>query len=270
MPKMIYCANCGAKIEDEHDAACPHCGYIYEPGAEEQYMDSLEEMRKTLDESDEAAVGEYREDVKKNVRHLSKAMMICVAAVLVLFIVVAVYNKYFSYSAKRDRQNAEEMSEMVWEHDYFGTMDELYEAKDYDGLVDGLILSEEVDGHNVWDYEHYEFVNTYSIYKELVEDFVPALDSNEQLLEIMLGDYIFDMNVFYFRQYADEYAGCNEEEIAILDGYRDEVMDIMHDKLGISDDEMDAYLTEYNRVSEGYLSYSACDEIAEKYLNEKQ
>ena len=43
----IICPNCGAAIE-VHEPKCPFCGYINIPGAEEKFMQDLEQTEEQL------------------------------------------------------------------------------------------------------------------------------------------------------------------------------------------------------------------------------
>ena len=47
MEEMKYCSNCGAPI-NIHTDKCPHCGYTNIEGAEEKYLNELEEIKDNL------------------------------------------------------------------------------------------------------------------------------------------------------------------------------------------------------------------------------
>ena len=55
----MKCENCGAEF-DAKESKCPYCGALNLSGAEEQYMNHLEEMNRSFAEMADDSQEEYR------------------------------------------------------------------------------------------------------------------------------------------------------------------------------------------------------------------
>ena len=57
---MKICSNCGGSY-DEKEPKCPYCGMINEVGAEKEYNDKLNKIRKDLDNVDKKVLAAEKE-----------------------------------------------------------------------------------------------------------------------------------------------------------------------------------------------------------------
>lgn len=147
---QIKCPNCGAVFEVREDK-CPYCGYINLGGAEAKFLRDLEETRKKLDVVDDEARQEYKDEMKAGGKHVVKLIMIVCVVILVL---VGVFLGVDKLTTGRDRE-IPVAEEMAWEHTAFQEYDELFEAEDYETLIQ-RIADDGDDGHEPWNWEHYE------------------------------------------------------------------------------------------------------------------
>lgn len=79
--KIAKCESCGA----EFDAAlvrCPYCGTAYEPAAEEEYMDKLEDVREDL--------SKHTKDADNATKKAFKKILIAAVIVIVIFAVLCI------------------------------------------------------------------------------------------------------------------------------------------------------------------------------------
>ena len=71
----MICENCGAEI-DAHEKACPYCGHINPAGAEEAYMDRLEDLQEDLEDLRDHGRRSDREEMKRQGRRLFRTGLI--------------------------------------------------------------------------------------------------------------------------------------------------------------------------------------------------
>ena len=147
---QIKCPNCGATFEVSEDK-CPYCGYINPGGAEAKFLRDLEKTRKKLDEVDDEARNEYKNEMKNSGKRAAK-IVITVALIILLIIGGGTVISKVIFG---DRHEIPVAEEIAWEHETFAEYDELFEAQDYETLME-RIADDGEDGHDVWSWEHYE------------------------------------------------------------------------------------------------------------------
>ena len=79
----IHCVNCGGEF-DPHEARCPYCGTMYEPGAEKQYMKKLGDIREDMEDLNGLALSETATELKSAVKSTIIAIVLIVGAILLL------------------------------------------------------------------------------------------------------------------------------------------------------------------------------------------
>ena len=79
----IHCVNCGGEF-DPHEAKCPYCGTMYEPGAEKQYMKKLGDIREDMEDLNGLALSETKSELKAAAKSTLRTIVIIVAAILLL------------------------------------------------------------------------------------------------------------------------------------------------------------------------------------------
>ena len=78
MEEKVICSSCGAQFP-AGKVRCPYCGTAYEPAAEEEYMDKLEQVRTDLE-------GYKVNAAKTTGKALAKAVIVFAVVVLVVLI----------------------------------------------------------------------------------------------------------------------------------------------------------------------------------------
>lgn len=95
MEKMIICVNCGAKFEQSL-VRCPHCGTGYAPAEENEYMDSLDDIRTELQS--------HKDDGQKRLKKgLSKTILI-ITVIFALIVAMIVGGMLISSKLDNDRR----------------------------------------------------------------------------------------------------------------------------------------------------------------------
>ena len=120
-------------------------------------------------------------------------------------------------------------------------LDTLYENEDYEELVN---YASGLDSASLrlLSYEHYDLLNYYGQYMEVRDIYVPMLDNKtlSQSDARRLTEFVF---AFYYRCYDKQISNTGaipQKDMEILDGVRDYMIGILHDRLGYSEDDMEA------------------------------
>lgn len=260
MDKVMFCANCGAKLRDEHEDKCPYCGYIIERGAEEKYMRKLGAIRDSLDNVDEEEARQYRSMVSGNIKRILK--LLGVIAIVAFLAVIGVRGLENKISPERSAQ--EQKEEMLWQHEYFAKLDEMYEACQYEQMAQAL-RSEDTKDHAVYNWEHFDFADKYADYMGIRDNLEATMDKHggkPEIWRISVNSY--RLFKFYYKEY-EQSTSITEEEIVLLNQAREEIIPIIYNRLGLTDEEMDSFLDKYNRRKEGYLAIGHVEDVLKEY-----
>ena len=254
--QLITCPNCGAQF-DIHEPRCPYCDHINPQGAEEHYMQGLEQTRQELDHVDELAGEELHAQVKTDAKRALRRILIAAAVVLLLAgLIFFTENRPFS----RDYELTEK--ELAWQREAFAGWDELYEAGSYEELREQM--NEAGEDHRIWDWKHYEFMSWYSTY-QMIETGIAELEIRGTSKSLAAG-LIYDTFGYYYRDYVPEgpASALDDEEIARLDGYRETAVRVIHERMHFTDEQMEAFR---DRIYDSYgvRSFDSCKKLAEEY-----
>ena len=148
MIEQVECPNCGAVFAVE-ETRCPYCAYINPEGAEAKYLKELENRRQALDRVDDQVRSGYRSEIQSGTRTALKTVLIT-ALVLAALVGAWFVSENRLFHNDRDDYTAE----LVWEHEHFPEYDILFEAGDYDTLIEQI--AEDGEAHDVWNWERYE------------------------------------------------------------------------------------------------------------------
>lgn len=261
--ERIVCPNCGASIY-ENEAKCPFCGYINIPGAEEKFMRDMHHTEEQLSQIPELQKAEYRKHMSKN----SKIILVTIAiAALVAAILGGVYLLFehviFSYD------EVDVKAQMLWERETFPILDEMYEAGDYDGIIQyeyDLYDENEANktNYNIYDWEHFYFINGYRRYQD-VKEYIDVLDKGLELNDYQAENIVYECMWFHYREYDidNEYIPYTDEEIAMLDGYREVIDSYFYERLGFTDEEIEKLYQDV-QMEYGGLDMKKCWKYARK------
>ena len=259
----VVCPNCGASIY-ENEAKCPFCGYINIPGAEEKFMRDIQQTEEDLSQIPELQKAEYKKHMSKN----SKIIIVTLAIatlIAAIFFGIHMLMEHVLYSYDEEDLKAQ----MIWEWEVFPVLDEMYDAGDYDGIVQyehDVYAENEVNGtqYSIYNWEHYHFINGYSRYKD-VEEYIRILDRGEELTSFQSEDIVYECMWFHYREYDidNEYMPYTDEEIALLDSYREVTEICLYERLLFTDEEIEK-LYQDAQYEYGGLDMRKCWKYAKK------
>ena len=226
---MIICPNCGAKIEEDI-TKCPYCGYINIEGAEKKYQQDIDEIRDSIEEV-------KKEPAKAFKKGLSKGVKVILVTVLVLIVLSIIFAVMAAFQAKdhpkmflsaEDEAYASAYRVMAGEQ-----LQAAYEDNDIEEMARIYDKAYSEDRVSLWGDPHYETGYASSCYMKL-KKCLPNLDKDKRTKRESeeITYYCF---YFYYRAYGED----GED---IFDPIRqDEILPIIHERLGFSDDDMENF-----------------------------
>ena len=236
MDKVI-CQNCGASIY-ENEPACPFCGFINMEGAEDKFMRDVQKKEEELTQIPEL----QKQDLKKSV---SKSSKIIIITVLIAATILAVlFGLHYAFEAMLfSEDNYDAKTEMLWERENYPVLDKMYEERDWEGLLkfeEELyeINDKEGTNHTIYNWEHSDFLYAYRRF-ENVKYYVSILDSGESLSKFQAENIVYYCMWFHYRMYVNDYQTFTEEEVAMVDEYREYTDEVFYNRLKFTDTEAD-------------------------------
>ena len=157
--KMIICSRCGAEIK-ESQAYCNYCGCVNILGAEVDYFNKLEGVRKDLEELGDDSKEEFKKTIKSSGKLIAIALIIAAAIVALIIGIIAWRKnnekKHYSYSYNEKMQ-------------VFAQLNEYYEAENYDEIVK-FYEENSQDNYQIFEWEHNDFYGLYTYHSWFVRD----------------------------------------------------------------------------------------------------
>ena len=256
----MICENCGAEI-DVHEKACPYCGHINPAGAEEAYMDRLEDLQEDLEELRDHGRRSDREEMGKQSRRLFRTGLILALAIVLVTGAFMAMDRLWMRSARDEKALIE------FQKKYFRELDDLYAAGDDDATLEymvSLLESEEKGVEAVYDWKHYEYMQAYWNYRDGMGAAAEML--KEKWTDETARDGMLDAFCLVDQaEHAKELPAEDRDKVREL-GQKG--MSFLTEVIGMSREEAEEIyrecLDEY-----GFFSWSGCRELCGKYLEEK-
>lgn len=250
---VVFCKNCGGDF-DANEPKCPFCGYINYSGAEKKYMDDLGKIRNNLDDVDDAVVRDNKKMVKKY-----GIIIGCVAviATLIVFLIVLI-SKWNEERLWGDRVDPKE--QLLWENENFPQLEAWFEEGNYAAILEfenQMYLEE--SPYNLYGFEYKAFLDVYRSYDQ-VKWYIEDLNE-DRLSKPGAASFTYNVFKFYYQDYLGDYVELTEEELEIIDGYREEVLDCFYNRMKFTDEEAEALREKV--FGEGYLDFSETKAYAE-------
>lgn len=232
MEEMKYCSNCGAPI-NIHTDKCPHCGYTNIEGAEEKYLNELEEIKDNLAQVEKEPAKALKKGLSKGAKVLlcTVGILIAIAAVYTIILLVELRN-----SPKFNLSPEEEAYASAYKVLAGEELEEAYVNRDIPRLAEIFDKAYSEDRVSLWGDPHYETGYAASCYMKL-QQCLEDLDRGK-LKKREAEDMTYYCFYFYYRSYGDDGA-------VIFDEIRDEeILPILGDRLGYTIEDMEALRAE--------------------------
>ena len=255
------CPNCGAAIK-KTESKCPYCGFINEEGAENKYMDRLYDLRNDLDTVDEQAAAGYGKSFKRPL----KIIAVTLAILIIITAAAAVISAVFK-SRERDfdpKKSSDMLEEMTWKKEAFREFDSLYEQGEYEKLCEAVFAGD-TENHSPYEWKHYWFAKIYKDYLMTVED-LERIDK-EGWSQYDAGNIFYRCSFCHYEQlYKNQYSNSlTDEEVKKLQPAITYMNDILHERLGFTDEDMedlkDELIGKYDT-----LLYDECTRVGKEHM----
>ncbi|MFI3214268.1 MAG: hypothetical protein R3Y24_13145 [Eubacteriales bacterium] len=254
----MVCKNCGAKF-NRKEPKCPFCGYFNYVGAAEQYKGKLDDLQDDLEDLNALPAQEVRKEIKR----ASGIIFFTIFLIGSLVIGLVSLNAIFEYDEISGKEAKEMKAIMIWEYETYSQMDLLYEAGDYDAILefeDSLISYDW--NYNLYDWKHYEFMDLYDTYAEF-------LQSKERMVEYgsdyNVGSVIYQMITIQCAN-PEEYSHIEWE---IIETYIEETREYAFEVLLFTENELEELCQEAN--DDGVVVVDVCydySEVVEERISE--
>lgn len=245
--KLMHCSSCGAEY-DRNLVHCPYCGATNPEAAENEYMDSLRNIRHDLNDLKSLAKKETTAEAREAGRFIRKVL----ALILVIMAIGAGYTAYYAYHEERRDEK-----EYLWMRDNIARLDSYYENRQYDELLrfynDAVEEDEDVP---VWTWRHYQVFyyleladRLGQIISEEKQGFVPDEDDRAWIL-------VQELELLY----ASEYSHLPEEDAAWIAEFARPYLNDLQERFFLSKEEKDRFM-QLAEEADGYLDYEQCCEF---------
>ena len=252
------CTNCGGEFE-ETLPKCPFCDHINEVGAEKEYTEKLEKIRRKLDVVDEIAENDYKYSVLVFIKSMLKSTLICL--VLIALILVLQKAEAVKDEKKAVKEGVEALEQIEESLSMFEELDVLYEAGEYDKIYEYIYKDHVYDRFGAW--EHINLMYAYNLMVSFEND-CKYIESNGYS-NFFVAETFEDGFILYTRQYKDIYPELSKEELEILDGLCANTKNRLLEVFDLSEDEFNEALQEC-LGDDNFITFSNCEEYAEKFV----
>lgn len=223
---MIKCPHCGAEF-GEHEPKCPYCDTLYFPGAEEEFLEQLDDIKEDVEDLKDYSMDEYKESVKKEGKSTAKIVGIVLGVVLAIAAVLAGLYYWIESRMEMDSKNS-----IAWVREHAPELNAMYAEKDYDGILTYWTDLDDEEMQYFWAWPHVEFIWAYSNYQTVLGN------SSGENRKAAAVDLLYAVNKDHMSK---------QEKEAIAD-YQKAAKDYLTKDLGMTEDDIRAY---YEEVLEG-------------------
>ena len=253
---MVICNNCGGKFKNEF-SYCPYCGHINETSARKNFLNKMRKVTKDLENLPEESKNIYKNEMKKEV-HKTKKILLLIGSLVIIF---SIFSFFLSLTYKNDSEDIKE--EIYWEKEYFPYLDELYEQKNYEAILEFMEDHYDEPGECFYRWKHYEFLDLFEDYTyvlEIMEEWQEKSKSREDYI----GGWIYSAANLYFYEYLPKMKEYLTEHGKELETWKKEAAHFLFDYLKFTEEELDIFGKE--AFEEGYLSFTYCKKYGKNKL----
>lgn len=264
MGKILDCGSCGAEFDDDLPK-CPYCGSVNLKGAEKEYMEKLEDVREDMGGLDDVPLEELKDAFQKQGKRLKKVVLTILALMAAVLLVVFFVNR---------RDEKDYRDQYLWEQENFPILDELYDAGEYDEMLEvmGRLMAVDED-HDVYRWQHYNFYLAYDRavdFKRLYDQKGAGDFNNFDLIALFYDEWYLACVKEFADELVKQQEALSEKEMEVLAPYIETAVQDLKDGWGMSQQEYDEFL---KRAAENFyrVSVAQCEEYIDNMTKgEKQ
>lgn len=194
---VVICSSCNGSFE-KSKAACPFCGTLYYPGAEQQYLEELDDIVEDFQDVLQQPQKQIREETLKSTQKLGRIFLVCITVALIFGVIFTVS---LSQIRKPSQTEEEKKAQMLWEKEHFPQLDIWYESGDYEAILDfsNQLDEDENNPYYLYMWEPMMFLYKYAEHKMFLE-IQEIFDATGTISEENLGKLLIstlDDTLFY-------------------------------------------------------------------------
>ncbi len=257
---MKNCENCNAQIESS-ETKCPYCGYINYEGAYANYINKLDDIKDDLQDLENLPKQEFNNELKqqgkRSIKNIFKIIMTIVVVLAAFYVASSILVGHDSY------ESVDPKEQLLWQQNVFPTLDQWYEEKDYDAIVEYEIelFSDDSNLFTLFNWQHYEFIDLYAHYYFYKEN-LDYRNTGEKLDEYAYLDILYGLIKYKVYTTEDDFSIEQQE---ILDEYYIEMQHFIQAELEINDNEL-AYVFENALDENKRIDFEYIEEVIENKM----
>lgn len=262
--KMLRCPNCGALYE-EGLLHCPYCRSVDDYQDESEYLEDLDELRERLEDIPEDTLKEHERTQRKEAAGDIKRILRRVLTAACIFLLIAAAFSFYDrviMGNSEERRTQKQREAYLWKQENFPKLDELYEKKDYRGLLE---FARGEDNIGIYDWKHYPLIEALSDMEYMDHDirfidermrekgtdaFTADPDGSAMLLRNELQLLFFDKRE------------AEEEDKEVVRELSDKYIRDMDSRFALTQEELDSF-GKMAEKQKGRLYISDCKEFLE-------
>jgi len=245
--ELIHCSSCGAEYGRDM-VYCPYCGATNPAAAENDYMDSLRNVRRDLNNLKSMAKTETIAEARETGRFIRKVLTL----ILVIMVISAGYTAFHAY-----REERKDEEEYLWMRDNITRLDSYYENRQYDELLCFYNAAEEKDEDvPIWHWRHYQVF----YYLEEADCLEQIISEEKQGMVPDEDDLVWILVQELELLYASEYSDLPEEDAAWIAEFAQPYLNDLKKRFSLSEEETKQFMQQANEAN-GYLDYEQCREF---------
>lgn len=247
---MGKCEYCGADVKST-DEKCPYCGGYSYQGSEKRYLEKLDDIRDDVEDLGTVAGSNVREELRDRARFVRKTLVALVAIALVVLAIVLVTDVVDKARDARDR---------AWLDENAPTLNALYDAADYDALLDAYWDALE-GGDPIYLWRHYDFIDYYADFDWASRVRVRAAAGDDLDAYDLETLFQYECRCFVFEN--DKSLGAKDR--AALEPLAKAAFDDLVARFDLSDKDIAGLRA---KAKEGYIEYDYLMEVYERATDE--
>lgn len=254
----VKCSSCHGVFE-KSEAKCPFCGTFQYAGAEQQYLENLDDIVEDFDELKEQSLEELEEETLDTGKNLLKIFLKTGAIVCVVLGIAALF---LTTSRKSPVTEAQQKDQLLWEKATYPMLDEWYAQGEYDRILEYYeqLNADENNPYTLAQWEPLMFLLKYRenlMFHRIKEDyFTTGKITPEDLGKVLIST--LEDTVYYL---------YTEEEKGKVDGFLEEQQQFLQEEFGYT--HMELAEIEAESKESGRFDREVCYKEAEERYKER-
>ncbi len=259
---MVPCENCGANFNNS-EPKCPYCNHMHLPGALNKYEEKLYDIKDNLEDVSEDVTEVYSNSAKQQSKKIITILAV-IFGIALLTLGAAILLDYYMFEQHAPTEEHLRLQK-AWELENFPYLDELYEQGDYEAIIEFQMSQYGTEAdyyYNIYNWEHYEFIEKYAKYRDFIE-LKNNYGTNNNHDAFNLTSTI---GLILDQSYGNQQ--LSEEHLETIAEYKTEARDYLTNELGINEQMLQEFYDEVIK-KHGYLNYQAIYDFAKEFIENK-